>query len=214
MPSRNFTADTSVASLDASSRADIPVCWCAGLSSPKAGALRNSHYVRWWDRRIPTRIAPQHGLWPSSRSAGFQPAVSPTSNRQVVCEPMAWEVRSACGLETRDTADWKSALRSVGAAHPQSAVGQEVRPNDHLRKMRHLRARSRFEPMNPQGRQSSRQSSRRRFMERLAGKLINPLGNTQEAAEGSTANRDARAGIKACAIGSSYPSLDPAAQSR
>jgi len=40
------------------------------------------------------------------RSAGFQPAVSPTSSRQ------SGRTRPASGgLETRDKADWKSALR-------------------------------------------------------------------------------------------------------
>jgi hydrogenase/urease accessory protein HupE len=38
------------------------------------------------------------------RSAGFQPAVSPISNRQ------SRTPRAGCGLETRDTADWKSVL--------------------------------------------------------------------------------------------------------
>jgi N-sulfoglucosamine sulfohydrolase len=39
------------------------------------------------------------------RSAGFQPAVSPISNRRIVVR------RGGGRLETRDTADWKSALR-------------------------------------------------------------------------------------------------------
>jgi hypothetical protein len=41
----------------------------------------------------------------SLSSAGFQPAVSPTSSRQGVGG------RAACGLETRDTAGWKTALQ-------------------------------------------------------------------------------------------------------
>ena len=43
---------------------------------------------------------------PSDCSAGFQPAVSPTSSRQAVGQAL----RSS-GLETRDTAGWKPALR-------------------------------------------------------------------------------------------------------
>jgi hydrogenase/urease accessory protein HupE len=41
----------------------------------------------------------------SRRSAGFQPAVSPISNRQ------SWTPGAGCGLEIRDTTDWKAALR-------------------------------------------------------------------------------------------------------
>jgi hypothetical protein len=42
----------------------------------------------------------------SLSSADFQSAVSPTSSRQGVGD------RAACGLETRDTAGWKPALRA------------------------------------------------------------------------------------------------------
>jgi hypothetical protein len=40
-------------------------------------------------------------------SAGFQPAVSPTSSRQ------APGSRKVCGLEIRDTAGWKPALQKL-----------------------------------------------------------------------------------------------------
>jgi hypothetical protein len=45
----------------------------------------------------------------SLSSAGFQPAVSPTSSRQGVGG------RAACGLETRDTSGWKPALQAEAA---------------------------------------------------------------------------------------------------
>jgi prepilin-type N-terminal cleavage/methylation domain-containing protein len=48
---------------------------------------------------------------PARCSAGFQPAVSPTSSRQTVVPRPA-----AGGLETRDTAGWKPALRGSGPA--------------------------------------------------------------------------------------------------
>jgi hypothetical protein len=52
-------------------------------------------------------------------SAGFQPAVSPTSSRQGTVGSARPEMaRTACGLEARDTADWKSALHSA----PYAAV--------------------------------------------------------------------------------------------
>ncbi|MDW8311081.1 MAG: Eco57I restriction-modification methylase domain-containing protein, partial [Verrucomicrobiales bacterium] len=46
-----------------------------------------------------------HGSTAPACSAGFQPAVSPTSSRQSAAADT-----TASGLETRDTADWKSAL--------------------------------------------------------------------------------------------------------
>jgi potassium-transporting ATPase ATP-binding subunit len=49
-------------------------------------------------------------LAPQARSADFQSAVSPISNRQVV-----GTVRSASRLQTCDTADWKSALQGETA---------------------------------------------------------------------------------------------------
>jgi hypothetical protein len=51
----------------------------------------------------------------STRSADFQSAVSPISNRQIARSRQALpHLRAFCGLETRDTAGWKSALQ-VGA---------------------------------------------------------------------------------------------------
>ena len=56
------------------------------------------------------------------RSAGFQSAVSPTSSRQAVDDLASGE--GACGLEIRDTADWKSALRlPVGETREISGLG-------------------------------------------------------------------------------------------
>jgi hypothetical protein len=47
------------------------------------------------------------------RSAGFQPAVSPVSNRQTAANLDAFEFAKPCGLEIRDTAGWKPALRAA-----------------------------------------------------------------------------------------------------
>jgi len=62
----------------------------------------------------------------SRRSAGFQPAVSPTSSRQGVDSSGRREKQEMLrGLEARDTADWKSALRlgrALSAINPYSSL--------------------------------------------------------------------------------------------
>ena len=47
------------------------------------------------------------------RSADFQSAVSPASSRPIVRDKRVSSVRTVCGLEIRDTADWKSALPAL-----------------------------------------------------------------------------------------------------
>ena len=45
-------------------------------------------------------------------NAGFQPAVSPISNRHIALNTRARDFSAACRLETCETADWKSALHN------------------------------------------------------------------------------------------------------
>ena len=64
-------------------------------------------------RRVAERFNPNSAAAPPCRrSAGFQPAVSPTSSRRGVrLGVRVRKCRKPCGLETRDTAGWKPALR-------------------------------------------------------------------------------------------------------
>ncbi len=62
-----------------------------------------------WDQ---PRFVPLENLLSLDRSAGLQPAVSPASSRQSAENSPPPEYHGACGLEIRDTADWKSALRA------------------------------------------------------------------------------------------------------
>jgi phosphoglucan, water dikinase len=65
---------------------------------------------------------------PSESSAGFQPAVSPTSSRQSLAPN---PVSGGGGLETRDTAGWKPALQDSGPSlgregHESSGLATEL----------------------------------------------------------------------------------------
>src|SRR6266496_100857 len=62
-------------------------------------------------------------FYASSRSAGFQPAVSPTSSRQTTGKPAPSRVRGACGLEIRDTAQ-RGGAATKGAWSSSSARNQ------------------------------------------------------------------------------------------
>jgi hypothetical protein len=55
------------------------------------------------------------------RSAGLKPAVSPICNRQCADQPMIVELFAPRGLQIRDTADCKSALREQCADVPETS---------------------------------------------------------------------------------------------
>jgi hypothetical protein len=58
-----------------------------------------------------TETARPAAITVKERSAGFQPAVSPNSIRQTVLNTRTSGLSVICGLEIRDTAGWKPALR-------------------------------------------------------------------------------------------------------
>jgi len=98
----------------------------AGKNQPAAD-LADARQTVIADFQIACRRFPNSavcGLW---CAAGFQPAVSPTSSRQVLEQTRNhWQIPKPCGLEIRDTrlpgggqaADWKSAARA--GARPQA----------------------------------------------------------------------------------------------
>jgi hypothetical protein len=69
------------------------------------------------EHRFAVGVLSKRRMSDRTRSAGFQPAVSPISNRQIAGSRRALpRLRAFGGLKTRDTAGWKPALRVAAKA--------------------------------------------------------------------------------------------------